>query len=559
MSKFSIIIATTMFIVLSSITGCREKIAEKIVARVGDRKITVGDFEGRFRPKVFPSEEEEKAEKMKILNTIIEEKLFAIAGEKEDFVEEVDKNLEDYPERLAVNQLYEEMVVKKAKVSLLEIRRTYRKMERELHGRHILCETKEKADSVYKEIKKNDAKNFTELAKISTDTRTKDKGGDLGWFSWGKMNPEHQEVAYKLKKGEISKPFETRSGWDILQIVDERPKKLNPLEEEKENIMKTLKREKMSKIANDYLEKIKKRAKIKYDTTVIALLIEKSSKDKPPNPFEPAPLPVLTDEEGKRIIVTSILGELTAAELLEKAEKALRKPPLNTQDAVKGYIEGDFINQLLVNQAKRMHLHKSPEVMKKYNDVKDSRLAGEYKKKYVVPREEIPEEELETYFEKNKEEFKIEEKRETRIVVVKTQEEADNIYRTLKRGGDIKKIAKEKSTHQSKNREGKFGPYTKSRFPEGYRATAFSLRRRELSEPFKTRDGFVIMKLINIEPESYMEFEKVKNRIKSNIKNEERELVKQELVDRLKNEIPVHIYEDVLLMAGKKETGEEKK
>jgi len=67
------------------------------------------------------------------------------------------------------------------------------------------------------------------------------------------------------------------------------------------------------------------------------------------------------------------------------------------------------------------------------------------------------------------------------------------------------------------------------------------------------------MKLTNIEPATYLELEKVKTRIKNNIKNEERENTKNELVDRLMKEISVVINEDVLLMAGKMEKEEEKK
>lgn len=559
MRKYFTIFSLITLILISSIIGCRVKKADKVLAKVGDRIITVGDFERRFRPKPFPSTEEERAEKMKILNTMIEEKLFAVAGEKEGMAEEIEKDLDDYPDRLAVNQLYEEVIVKKTKVSLAEMKRTYRNMERELHGRHILCKTKEDAEKVYRELIKNDAKNFAELAKNSLDLKTRDKAGDLGWFSWGKMDPEHQEVAYKLKKREISKPFQTRFGWDILQIVDERGKKLRPFEEEKETISKTIKRQKIAKLANDYLEKLKKRAKINYDTTVINLLVEKTPTVKPKSPFEPPPSPVLTEEEGKMVVATSVLSTVTAAELLKMAEKAPRRPPLNTQDAIIRYIEGDIINQLLINQARRMHLHKSPEVIKNYTNVKDNRIAGEYRKKYVVPPEEIPEEELKNYYEKHKEDFKVEEKRETRIVVVNSKEEADGIYRTLKRGGDIRKIAKGKSTHYTKGREGKLGPLTKARFPAEFKGKAFSLKKGQISKPFEIKDGFVVMKLTNIEPATYLELEKVKTRIKNNIKNEERENTKNELVDRLMKEISVVINEDVLLMAGKMEKEEEKK
>ena len=152
MQRYLTTILLISAILLSLLAGCAPKREDKILAKIGNRTITLGDFETRYRPKTYGSEEEEKEDKMKILDTMVEEKLFAIAGEKEGMAEEVMETLKDFPDRLAVNQLYEEVVVKRAKVSLLEMKKTYRKMGTELHGRHIVVKTKEEADSIYKEL-----------------------------------------------------------------------------------------------------------------------------------------------------------------------------------------------------------------------------------------------------------------------------------------------------------------------------------------------------------------------------------------------------------------------
>jgi parvulin-like peptidyl-prolyl isomerase len=546
-------------VLISFVSGCKRKPEDLVLARIGDRTITLGDFESRHRPKTYGSEAEEKEDKMKTLDLMIEEKLFAVAGEKEGLSEEVKEQLADYPDRLAVNQLYEEIVVKRANASLHEMRDTYRKMGKELHGRHIAVAKKEAADSIYKELKKQDAKNFAELAKLSIDTKTKDKAGDLGWFVWGRMNPEHQDIAYSLKLGEISKPFETRAGWEILQIVDEREKKLRTFEEEKGVIENTIKRQKMNDIATEYLDKLKKRAKIQFDSSAVAFFVSKTPTGEAPNPFEPPPYPVLTEEEGKKAVVTSTLGTMTLADLLASAETKFRKPPLNTEEAVFRYVEGELINQLLINQARRMHLHRAPEVLRNLENTVDNRISGKYREKHINPRSEIPEEEMKEYYEKNKEQYVLAEKRTAHVVVLATKEEADAVYARVKRGANIKSIAKEKSIHYTKNREGKMGPLAMDRFPAEFRDKAFSMKLNEVSTPFKVKDGFCVMKLTEIEPPGYHDFEAVKNRIKNEIINAERDEIKNELVEKLKQEIPVTINEDVLLMAGKNDQAEEMK
>lgn len=102
---------------------------------------------------------------------------------------------------------------------------------------------KDKADALLKQLKANPAK-FGELAKAnSDDPGSKDNGGDLGFFGRGTMVKPFEEVAFSLKKGEISGLVETDFGYHIIQLEDVRGGQGKTLEQARAEITDELKKQ----------------------------------------------------------------------------------------------------------------------------------------------------------------------------------------------------------------------------------------------------------------------------------------------------------------------------
>lgn len=92
--------------------------------------------------------------------------------------------------------------------------------EEELSARHILLKTEEEAKAVIAEL--DAGKDFSELAKEKSTGPSAAQGGDLGFFTKGRMVPEFEAVAFTLKAGEYAKePVKTQFGWHVIK-VDER-------------------------------------------------------------------------------------------------------------------------------------------------------------------------------------------------------------------------------------------------------------------------------------------------------------------------------------------------
>ena len=85
-------------------------------------------------------------------------------------------------------------------------------------ARHILVADEATANDIRAQLTAG-ADFATLAAKYSIDTGSKDKGGDLGWFSRGKMIAEFEKSAFTLKVGEISQPIKSTYGYHIIQVL----------------------------------------------------------------------------------------------------------------------------------------------------------------------------------------------------------------------------------------------------------------------------------------------------------------------------------------------------
>lgn len=176
------------------------------------------------------------------------------------------QNEKEFEKVLRTQMLLTEAKSAKSKVTDKEIQERFDQEKVEVKASHILVAKESEAKDIKKQL--DEGADFAKLAKEkSTDTGSGAKGGDLGYFTKGKMVKEFEDYAFKDGvEGKISDPIKTQFGYHIIKVVDRKEKKDFTLDKEKARIKKELATEKAAQVnPNDIYRSLMKEYNVKVE------------------------------------------------------------------------------------------------------------------------------------------------------------------------------------------------------------------------------------------------------------------------------------------------------
>ncbi len=218
----------------------------------------------------------------RVLEELIDRKILARAARDlgYDSDEALRRRLRLAEERLLADEMLRRTVT--AAVTDESIERRYRRQARlvrlgdEVRARHILLDTQPDAQEVRQAIEAGGE--FTSIARArSLDRTTARTGGDLGWFVRGSVLAQIGDAAFAARPGDVVGPFPSPLGWHVLEVLDRRPERPQPLETMRAEIERVLTLEAVERV----LDRLRAEADIRYT---------------PPPAPPPSPEPTSEDE-----------------------------------------------------------------------------------------------------------------------------------------------------------------------------------------------------------------------------------------------------------------------
>ncbi len=142
--------------------------------------------------------------------------------------------------------------------------------DKQVRASHILLKPEDEATAkkALEEAKKKGA-DFGALAKKYSIDPSKDRDGDLNFFGRGRMVPEFEDVAFKMKKGEIYPSLvKSQFGWHIIKVTDIKGDDNAKFDAKKDQVAAMVKRQ----MREDLMKDLRNKAAVKVDEKAVGEL-----------------------------------------------------------------------------------------------------------------------------------------------------------------------------------------------------------------------------------------------------------------------------------------------
>lgn len=150
--------------------------------------------------------------------------------------------------------------------------------------------------------------------------------------------------------------------------------------------------------------------------------------------------------------------------------------------------------KLIAGKAKGEKLDETPEFKERVAFILDRELHNAYFKKHVV--DVVKDEDVKARYDAEIKAMPKQEEVRARHILVKTEDEAKAVIKSLGEGKDFAELAKEKSTDPNKSDGGDLGYFRKGQMVPEFETAAFAMQKGEVSKtPVKTQFGWHVIKV----------------------------------------------------------------
>jgi peptidyl-prolyl cis-trans isomerase C len=248
-------------------------------------------------------------------------------------------------------------------------------------------------------------------------------------------------------------------------------------------------------------------------------------------------------EEELRDLKRALINQLVEEELILQEANRLKLAVSNEEISkevgeIKKEYGGDTFESTIVNRYGsidrwREEIKRRLLIKKVIDDVITSKLT-------------VKEDEAKRYYKEHVEEYNMKEQIRARMIVVKTEDEANKVRERLLKGEDFAKVAKEVSLSPEGRTGGDLGFFGRGDMPKEFEDVVFSLQPNTVSDVVKTVYGYHIFRVEGKRDAKSLSYREVRNVIIEKLKREKSDAGFQMWMKELKQKTRIEVAEEML-------------
>ncbi len=551
-----------VFILIFGISSHLFSSQNSVLVTVNGQNITSDQFIRRYKTYLAKvGVKDNFVVRKQILENMINEKLILSDSQKQNwyYLKEFRSRINSLAESNLIIEFYKNSF-DSISISDKEMRIAFLNMNTKIRARHLYAATYEKGIVLRNRIINGES--FEKLAKeIFTDSKLKNNGGDLGYFSIGEMEAPIELTAFSMPIGELSLPIRTEDGFSIIRVEEKIVKPFiteTDFANQKNKVSKYLVALKKELLSKELSYQISGELKITFNETEIRklFLFWKNYISKQSTEIETT-IPFYLKNK-TNIIANYKNGNITTGSIIDLSGKLNQRQKMRVRNVedLKNLISGLLVRNEIIINAKNLELEKTDTfkssiaedsvlviLIKWTEDVILKNITVDnktYKSKNKKEEKEFNTQ-VRNKYEQNKSKYITPDEINVAEIFVTNQNFANQLLDSLASGKLFSKLATEYSERTwsaKQNGELGFG----DRLSYGiYADTLFNISKNKIIGPFQLGSGYSIFKLIDKSYSKSKKFEEVREEISAELFKESSDKVFFESLTQLRKNSKIEI------------------
>ena len=543
------------------------------VAHINGQPITQSYFEQRLEKmdRRFLPDTLDMAGRRKFLDFIINKELMAQKAEELKYGEDprVVNAMQTYGDNLAGNQAIEEICKGKLDVTDKDIDEFFAKKHNKILAKHVLLKTRRQAEEVRKQglagtdfdtlvtrfsvVPRQDANTSEPLPVLQRAT--------FGEVQYGEAIPTVEDAVFGTPIGELSQPVETGYGWHIFKPLSTSTVSLTPPDADgRDRLMKQIQMRRKRVLTEAYWNEIAKAHGFEIEDEPVALIYDKLPKDvdpeqRPDPKTEVKPVLVFTPQErelklfvldGKPHTVGEFSDRYDATTWFERPKRATGGM------GIKYWIRDRWTKPLQLERARKDGIYDLPQVADELKLRREQMMVTMLHQNLIDTQAPEPTEaQVNEFYEQHKDVYVDKEKRRVSLIYNAQERVVQRAAAEIKAGADFSEVAVRYDEGATSPEDVLTPAFTadNEQFQE-LAPRAFVLQKvGDYSEPFKTKDFWVMMQLADIQPQRPLPLQEIRTSVVEDIKTQWDENKLNELLAEWRKAAKIEVHEENLAKA----------